>query len=408
MTQVCLSCGADNRDTAKFCKACGTALLPPAEVRPFESSAWPAPDVVAAAAPTTPLSDAAPGDPFTATQFHAHRWAGDPPSAPSVELMAEPATTPPSATAFYAPAEPEPEPWFLPGGTGALAAPLAAGVPLPRPFGLPASVGKGGAAPVSTPLLGGLKAPAAAMDASGVGGGGVAAATTAAHWPGVAAAAAVALVVVALVAWVVWGWGAFGDKAEPRPAATVVKKSVPPVAEVAPGALVAAAPTAAGALSPPPSPASSKVDDVSAPPALPPTAPAPAGGARVVAPTAVPEPTTPPALPRPSSDARLAAAKPAARINLGGSASPAAQTATRAAEPAAAAPPSPTPVMPVVVLPSGPASPQEACTAAGMFRRSTCLNEQCAKPVFATHSQCRRWRLERQQEEEQQRLYGGS
>lgn len=390
MTQVCLSCGADNRDTAKFCKACGTALLPPAEARPFESSAWPAPDVVAAAPTPAPL-EAAPDDPFAATQFHARRWAGDPAPVPSFAPAVEPTTTPPEAAALYASVEPEP--WFLPGKAGAPASPLAAGVPLPRPFGLPASVGnKGGAgaAPAS------MKAPAAAMNASDA--GGVAAATTGANWPGVAAAAAVALMVVALAAWVAWGWGGFGDKAEPRLAATAVKKTAPPVAEVTPGALVAAAPTAAGALPPPLAP--SNAVDVSAPPALASTAPVPGGGALVaVPPTAVPAPSRPP------SDARLAAVRPAARISLGGSVSPA--LPTHANEPGATAAPSPAPVTPVMVLPSGPASPQEACSAAGVFGRSACLHEQCAKPAFATHAQCRRWRLERQQED-LQRLYGGS
>jgi hypothetical protein len=399
MTQVCLSCGADNRDTAKFCKACGTALLPQAEARPFESSAWPDLGVVAAVPARLPF-EAAPGDEFAATQFHAHRWGGDPAPAQSFAPATEPTTTPPPAAAFHAPAAPEPEPWFLPGDAGAGAAPLAAGVPLPRPFGLP---GSSSATPASTSLLGGSRAPAAATDAPGAGGV-AAAAATATNWPAVAAAAAVALVVVSVAAWVAWGWGGFGDKAEPRPIATAVKKkTAPPVAaEVTPGALTAAAPTAAGPLSSPQPPPSSLTPsntiDVSAPPALAPTAPAP--------PTAAPAPTTSSALSRPS-DARLAAAKPAAKISLGGSASSSPLTPTHAGEPVGMASPSPAPVTPVMVLPSGPASPQEACSAAGMFGRSACLHEQCAKPAFATHAQCRRWRLERQQEE-QQRLYGGS
>jgi zinc-ribbon domain len=76
---------------------------------------------------------------------------------------------------------------------------------------------------------------------------------------------------------------------------------------------------------------------------------------------------------------------------------PPAPVASAVAPPIAVAPPTP----------AGPASPQEACPNQGFFARNSCMSQQCAKPAFAPHPQCQRWRAQ-QQEQEQQRLYGGS
>jgi hypothetical protein len=60
-----------------------------------------------------------------------------------------------------------------------------------------------------------------------------------------------------------------------------------------------------------------------------------------------------------------------------------------------------------VATPNTVASPQDACSNLGVFSRNSCLAQQCANAAYIQHAHCQRWRAQ-QQEQEQQRLYGGS
>jgi hypothetical protein len=51
--------------------------------------------------------------------------------------------------------------------------------------------------------------------------------------------------------------------------------------------------------------------------------------------------------------------------------------------------------------------PHESCASKGLLARATCVSDLCAKPAFAPHVDCKRLQMRREQEE-QQRLSGGS
>lgn len=441
MTQVCLSCGADdNRDTAKFCKACGKPLLrAPQQASPqplFASSAWPDVDIVAAAVP------AAPGDPFAAPPVPARGddWLNAigsdarPAAAPAVlstQAAALPSVAPASpagavfppsgrsapvappvaAQPFAAPtrpgavdvAFPSPSaslgtPWSPPsrgeatespdkGHTAAALSSLLSGedaMPLqrPRPFGMPPSADKPAASQaVPSPARAGMPGPPSSDDA-GTG-------------RRSRAIGIVAIAVIVLAGWGVWQWAT--SKTEQPDERYSVPVLPPPTAAQPP-----AMPGTDAA--PPPTPAAATVNADPSAAAMPaPPAPGPATAA-----AQQPSPAHAPGGAQPSRQAEAGKTAAATTGNKAvakptfGTASAAAPAAPVPAEPAA-----PPAQAAVTVLPSGPASPQEVCKAAGMFGRSSCLSEQCAKPAFTGHAQCRRWRLERQQED-QQRMYGGS
>ncbi len=351
MTRECFSCGAGNRDTAKYCKACGQALLP------AQAS------VSALASNRSPLAEMAGADPeveeaatshnvFLPTQFQD----GDLPRPQNTLLAAVSApqatkptpVVPPAATAAS-------RPWSLPE-----VIPSSESLPevpaLPPPFGLP---------PNKSPL------PNLAGAAEGV----LAPyrVSPAAWWLG---AAAVALTLAALWAWVGSGGPSKTDQLPTQAARPAQQKVSTAVVPEVPVVSVTAVP----ALDVVPPVRMPEVRDSSAVTVMTPPSPG------------APKLPTKPNTKTPAKPGLAAAPEPVT----------APEVATSAAPPLVTAP-----VLTVQSAPTGPTSPQDACAARGALGRPTCLAEQCAKPAFAQHAQCQRMRKEREQDELQQ-LYGGS
>ncbi|MFM2447932.1 MAG: hypothetical protein RIS44_382 [Pseudomonadota bacterium] len=138
------------------------------------------------------------------------------------------------------------------------------------------------------------------------------------------------------------------------------------------------------------------VDAASAAPTLEITSAPPVASAVAAAPSATSQPA------KAANKKSVNKEKPAASV------SPApVETAAPAAPPASVTIAQPPPAAVEVAQPKGPSSPNEACSNLGLFARQACIAQQCEKAAFAQHAQCQRLRT-RQQDQEQQRLYGGS
>jgi hypothetical protein len=125
--------------------------------------------------------------------------------------------------------------------------------------------------------------------------------------------------------------------------------------------------------------------------------PAAATQPEAIAPASQPEKPLVVQRPPPKADPKVAAAK----LSIPALPAPAANATENPAN--TNAPPLPAAE---VVISAKPLSPRDACASSSGPSQTTCLDQQCAKPELRQHTQCQRWRKEREQEFE--RLYGGS
>ena len=277
MAVVCGACSAENRDGAKFCKACGARLAPvkaTAVAAAGEPSEWPA----TAPAPMRPSVDVPPPGDATVILGAARRSA---PIAPSAAPAAQPVASAPAPTpAPRSSRTPRPSP---------AAAPARAVQPPPRP---PAT------APLALPPRHSIPVPLSPR-------------RRAARSKSIKIGAGLLLALV-LAAGIAWQWlddSGRNERApvtapsQPAPAPTPPTAAAAPPAEAAPPAPAAPVPEVAAVAPAPPAavaPAAPRAAAPAKPPRKPaapvpaPARPEPAPAVAAAQPAPAPEPAPPP------------------------------------------------------------------------------------------------------------------
>ncbi|XVJ69401.1 MAG: zinc-ribbon domain-containing protein [Rhizobacter sp.] len=305
MTQICSNCQTPNRDSARFCHACGQPL-------------------------------------------HPGSIADEPPMQPLVVNSGQPPTESATGTVTNTVAAASPE--FMWPEQFATVTDKAA--PLPPAFGLPPS-------------------PSPALNSSAETRGRRTGSSLPSKRPLIALASVGVLVLVVAGLWL--GWGSSSLEV---PSASSLSAATPPLTAASgssPGTEILAAPEP-------------RINEMPA--------------ALTVAEPSAPQQQLVPSVaqrPAPKAETRAPVAKLSIPALPASAAAPAQSAATTAAAPSPA---------PETVISNAALSPREACASSKGASLAGCLEQQCAKATLHRHPQCQRLRTE--QEQEFQRIYGGS